>query len=111
MRCIAVPCFTAPGVKSWTVDKDCLLVYAQTTSGNVVVQEDPSLASTAISGGPTANSGVRSDILTYLNTGSGNQFLQIPMQIPLSAGKQIFFANASVCWVILYLEDVTISAE
>ena len=104
MRCLTVSCNTAPGIRPWLVDQDCVLIGGQTSAGTVVVSENPT--QTAATFVAAASDFTKFDSFMFLGAGAAvGGVLPLKIAFPLSAGKTIYVANSSSCTVLLYLDD------
>jgi len=108
MRCVAMN-FSGVNHRAFTPDRDCLLQAATSSSGNVLISDNPSSASADVAT-PATNDN-RTDVLFYSGSaGSAQSQLGFPLQIPLTKDRAIYVAASTSSCVFLYLEDV-VSAE
>jgi hypothetical protein len=105
MRPLYVACWTAPGIRSVTIEQDCILVSANNDVGNIVISTDPTLtAANAIL--PSAE-GQRKDVIALLISSIGGGFISPKnLNFPLRAGEKIYLANQSLGACMLYFDDM-----
>ena len=85
---------------------------ANTVTGNVVVSDDSTLATSTITAVPSSPAN-RFDIHLFLANGgqAGNFAPNFPLRIPFVGGRNIYVAVSTGTTVFLYLEDLEVSAE